>query len=93
LDDLDSLIEATHRHQLKLILYFVSNHTSDQHSWFVESKTSRNNPKRDWFIWRDPASDGELPNNWLSEFGEARGNSIRKPISIITIRFSPRSLT
>ena len=69
LADLDSLIEAAHRHQLKLILDLVPNHTSDQHPWFVESKTSRNNPKRDWFIWRDPAPDGGPPNNWLSEFG------------------------
>jgi alpha-glucosidase len=69
LADLDSLIDAAHRHRLKLILDLVPNHTSDQHPWFVESKTSRNNPKRDWFIWRDPAPDGGLPNNWLSEFG------------------------
>ena len=69
LADLDSLIGEAHRHQLKLILDLVPNHTSDQHPWFVESITSRNNPKRDWFIWRDPAPDGGLPNNWLSEFG------------------------
>ena len=69
LADLDSLIEAAHRNQLKLILDLVPNHTSDQHPWFVESKTSRNNPKRDWFIWRDPSPDGGTPNNWLSEFG------------------------
>ena len=69
LADLDSLIDAAHRHHLKLILDLVPNHTSDQHPWFVESKTSRNNSKRDWFIWRDPAPDGGIPNNWLSEFG------------------------
>jgi alpha-glucosidase len=69
LADLDSLIEAAHRHQLKLILDLVPNHTSDRHPWFVESKASRNGPKRDWFIWRDPAPDGGAPNNWLSEFG------------------------
>jgi alpha-glucosidase len=69
LDDLDNLIDATHRYQLKLILDLVPNHTSDQHPWFVESKKSRNNLKRDWFIWRDPAPDGGPPNNWLSEFG------------------------
>lgn len=69
LADLDSLIHAVHRHQLKLILDLVPNHTSVQHPWFVESKASRNNPKRDWFIWRDPSPDGEPPNNWLSEFG------------------------
>jgi alpha-glucosidase len=69
LADLDNLIHAAHRHQLKLILDFVPNHTSEQHPWFVESKASRNHPKRDWFIWRDPAPEGGPPNNWLSEFG------------------------
>jgi alpha-glucosidase len=69
LDDLDNLIDAAHRYQLKLILDLVPNHTSDQHPWFVESKKSRNNLKRDWFIWRDPAPNGGPPNNWLSEFG------------------------
>jgi alpha-glucosidase len=78
LADLDSLIDATHRHQLKLILDLVPNHTSDQHPWFMESKTSRNNPKRDWYIWRDPAADGAAPNNWLSEFGGSAWEYDRK---------------
>ena len=69
LADLDSLIDEAHRHQLKLILDLVPNHTSDQHPWFVESQGSRNSPKRDWYIWRDPAPDGGPPTNWLSEFG------------------------
>lgn len=69
LADLDSLIEAAHRNQLKIILDLVPNHTSDQHSWFIESKASRDHSKRDWYIWRDPAPDGTSPNNWLSEFG------------------------
>jgi len=69
LADFDNLIDAVHGHQLKLILDFVPNHTSEQHPWFVESKASRNNPKRDWFIWHDPAPEGGPPNNWLSEFG------------------------
>src|ERR1700709_512269 len=67
--DLDTLITEAHRRHLKLILDFVPNHTSNQHPWFDESKTSRDNPKRDWFIWRPPAPDGGPPNNWLSEFG------------------------
>jgi alpha-glucosidase len=69
LADLESLIEAAHRNQLKIILDLVPNHTSDQHPWFIESKTSRNNLKRDWYIWRDPGPNGTAPNNWLSEFG------------------------
>ena len=48
---------------------FVPNHTSDQHPWFLESRSSRDNPKRDWYIWRDPRADGGPPNNWRSNFG------------------------
>ncbi len=53
----------------KVLLDFVPNHTSDRHPWFVESRSSRANPKRDWYIWRDPAPDGGPPNNWISDFG------------------------
>ncbi|KIZ48184.1 MULTISPECIES: alpha-amylase family glycosyl hydrolase [Rhodopseudomonas] len=67
--DFDALVAAAHGHGLKLILDLVPNHTSDQHPWFVESRSSRDNPKRDWYLWRDPAPDGGPPNNWLSEFG------------------------
>jgi alpha-glucosidase len=67
--DFDALLEAAHASALKLILDLVPNHTSDQHPWFVESRNSRDNPRRDWYIWRDPAADGGPPNNWLSEFG------------------------
>src|SRR5690606_17804328 len=69
LADLDELIEAAHALGLKLILDFVPNHTSEQHRWFQQSRASRDNPKRDWYIWRDPAPDGGPPNNWLSNFG------------------------
>ena len=69
MDDFDALVEAAHGRGLKVILDLVPNHTSDQHPWFVESRASRDNPKRDWYIWRDPAPDGGPPNNWLSEFG------------------------
>jgi alpha-glucosidase len=69
LDDFDRLVEEAHAKGLKLILDFVPNHTSDQHPWFQESRSSRTNPKRDWYIWRDPAPDGGLPNNWISNFG------------------------
>jgi alpha-glucosidase len=63
LADFDRLVEAAHARGLKLILDFVPNHTSDQHPWFKESRASRHNPKRDWYLWRD------APNNWLSNFG------------------------
>jgi alpha-glucosidase len=69
LADFDRLIEAVHARELKIILDFVPNHSSDQHPWFVESRSSRSNPRRDWYIWRDPGTDGGVPNNWLSCFG------------------------
>src|ERR1700757_4096289 len=69
MQDFDQLLEGIHSRGLKLILDLVPNHTSDQHPWFIEAKSSRDNPKRDWYIWRDPAPDGGPPNNWLSEFG------------------------
>ena len=67
--DLDALLEDIHARGLKLVLDLVPNHTSDEHRWFVESRSSRDNPKRDWYIWRDPAPDGGPPNNWVSFFG------------------------
>ncbi|MEX2582751.1 MAG: alpha-amylase family glycosyl hydrolase, partial [Gemmatimonadota bacterium] len=69
LDDFDRLIEEAHGRGLKVILDFVPNHTSDQHEWFEESRSSRDSPKRDWYIWHDPALDSGPPNNWLSNFG------------------------
>jgi alpha-glucosidase len=69
LEDFDALLKAIHERGLKLILDFVPNHTSDQHPWFLESRSSLTNPKRDWYLWRDPAPDGGPPNNWMSNFG------------------------
>ena len=69
LADFDRLLEETHKRGMKLILDLVPNHTSDEHPWFIESRSSRDNPKRDWYLWRDPAPDGGVPNNWLSHFG------------------------
>jgi alpha-glucosidase len=69
MDDFDALVESAHQDGLKVILDLVPNHTSDQHPWFLESRSSRENPKRDWYIWRDGAPEGGPPNNWLSEFG------------------------
>jgi alpha-glucosidase len=69
LDDFDELLAEAHARGLKVILDFVPNHSSDQHPWFRESRSSRASPKRDWYIWRDPAPGGGPPNNWLSNFG------------------------
>ena len=69
LADFDALLERAHALGLKVLLDFVPNHSSDQHPWFVESRSSRENPKRDWYIWRDPAPGGGPPNNWISDFG------------------------
>lgn len=65
----DKLVKECHRRELKVIIDFVPNHTSDQHPWFLESRSSHDNPKRDWYIWADPKLDGSSPNNWLSLFG------------------------
>ena len=67
--DFDELLSQTHYREMKLVLDFVPNHTSDQHRWFVESRESRSSPKRDWYVWRDPASNGGPPNNWVGVFG------------------------
>lgn len=69
LADFDRLLAAAHDRGLKLLLDFVPNHSSDRHAWFTESRSSRDNPKRDWYIWRDAAPDGGPPNNWISDFG------------------------
>jgi alpha-glucosidase len=69
LPEFDSLLAEAHRRGIRVILDLVPNHTSDQHSWFIESRTSRDSSKRSWYIWRDPAANGGPPNNWLSEFG------------------------
>jgi alpha-glucosidase len=69
LADFDGLLGVAHQHGLKVILDLVPNHTSDQHAWFRESRAARDNRKREWYIWRDPALGGGVPNNWLSEFG------------------------
>jgi len=65
----DRLVAEAHRRGIKVIIDWVPNHTSDQHPWFIESRSSRDNPKRDWYIWRDPRPDGSPPNNWGSFFG------------------------
>jgi len=66
---MDRLIAECHARGIRLLLDYVPNHTSDQHPWFVESRASRHNPKRDWYVWRDQKPDGSRPNNWRSVFG------------------------
>lgn len=65
--DFDELLEGVHQRGMKLILDLVINHTSDEHPWFIESRSSKDNPKRDWYIWRD-GKEGKEPNNWESIF-------------------------
>jgi alpha-glucosidase len=66
LADFDRLVAALHARNIRVILDFVPNHTSDRHPWFQQARRSRNDPRRDWYIWRDPRPDGGPPNNWMS---------------------------
>jgi alpha-glucosidase len=69
LADLDALLEQAHRRGMRVLLDFVPNHTSDQHPWFVESRSTRTSARRGWYHWRDPGPGGGPPNNWISVFG------------------------
>jgi alpha-glucosidase len=71
LADFDRLASEAKKRNIRIILDFVVNHTSDQHKWFLDSKSSRTSAKRDWYIWRDGKGPGEPPNNWVSTFGGA----------------------
>jgi alpha-glucosidase len=71
LADLDALIAASHARGLRVLLDLVADHTSDQHPWFVEARSSRESEYRNWYWWADPGHDGGLPNNWTSAFGES----------------------
>ncbi|MBU6283745.1 alpha-amylase, partial [bacterium] len=72
LADLDRVIERAHALGLRVLLDWVPNHTSDRHPWFVESRSSRISPKRDWYVWRDRKPDGSPPNNWTAAFLRGR---------------------
>ncbi len=70
LADFDALLADAHERGMRVLIDWVPNHTSTEHAWFIESRSSRHNPKRDWYIWRDPAPDGGPPNNWITDFNE-----------------------
>lgn len=69
MDDMDELLEEVHSRGMKLIMDLVINHTSDEHQWFIESRSSKDNPYRDYYIWHPGGPNGERPNNWESIFG------------------------
>jgi alpha-glucosidase len=71
LEDFDRLISEAKKRNIRVLMDLVANHTSDQHPWFKESRSSRDNPKRDWYIWRDGKAPGQPPNNWQSWFGHS----------------------
>ncbi|WP_413700959.1 glycoside hydrolase family 13 protein [Psychromonas sp. KJ10-10] len=68
MEDMERLIAEAQKHDIKILMDLVVNHTSDEHPWFIESKSSLDNPKRDWYIWKDAKDDGSEPNNWESFF-------------------------
>ena len=69
LQDFDRLVSEASKRRIRILMDLVLNHTSDQHAWFKESRSSRDNPKRTWYIWRDGKGNHQPPNNWLSTFG------------------------
>jgi len=69
LADFDKMIATAHELGLKIMIDLVLSHTADVHEWFVESRSSKDNPRNDWYVWADAKPDGTAPNNWLSIFG------------------------
>jgi alpha-glucosidase len=72
LADFDDLVAEAHARRIRVVIDLVPNHSSDQHPWFLESRSSRMNPKRDWYVWADAAPGGGPPNNWRSAFAKRR---------------------
>ena len=68
MEDFDRMLDAAHTHGIRIVMDLVVNHTSDEHPWFIESRKSKDNPYRNYYIWKDP-KDGDVPNNWGSCFG------------------------
>jgi alpha-glucosidase len=79
MDDLDELIADARGRGMKIVLDLVPNHTSDHHPWFEQARASRDNPRRDWYVWRDPKPDGSPPNNWRSSFGGGPAWTLGQP--------------
>jgi alpha-glucosidase len=77
LDDFDRLVAEAHARGIRVVVDLVPNHTSDRHPWFLESRSSRDNPRRDWYVWADPRPDGGPPNNWTSSFPRAGRAELR----------------
>jgi alpha-glucosidase len=71
MEDFDRLVAEAKKHQIRVVMDMVMNHTSDQHKWFLESRSSRTNPYRDWYVWHDPKPGGGPPNNWQALFGHS----------------------
>ena len=69
LEDFDALLADAHARDIKVIVDWVPNHTSDQHPWFVDARSSRDAEHRDWYVWREPTPDGAPPNNWIRAWG------------------------
>ncbi len=74
MEDMEELAEKLAEHGIKIMMDLVFNHTSDRHHWFLESKSSKDNPYRDFYIWKDPQDDGSAPNNWRGYFNEPAWN-------------------
>ena len=71
MEDFETLITQAHHRNIRVILDLVINHTSEEHSWFNESRSSKDNAKSDWYHWQDKSDEGDVPNNWLSFYGGA----------------------
>jgi alpha-glucosidase len=89
LADFDRLVAEAHKRRIKIIIDYVLNHTSDQHPFFKASRSSRNSPYRDWYVWRDGSAGGGLPNNWSSSFGPVAWTRDEKTGQYYYHRFYP----
>ncbi len=94
MEDCDKLIKEIHNRDMKIVMDMVMNHTSDQHEWFLESRSSKDNPKRDWYIWRDGSGkDGKKPpNNWTAMIGGSAWNYDEKTDQWYYAQFLPFQL-